>query len=96
MQIGILGTGRMGVRLAAMFADRGHAVVLGSRDLSLAERIASGLRRTNITVGSYEQAANVPIVLPAMFIRDGLFDQLEPLHPAFKSIRSSPTALLNY
>jgi 8-hydroxy-5-deazaflavin:NADPH oxidoreductase len=84
MEIGILGTGRMGVRLAAMFADRGHAVVLGSRDLSRAERIASGLRRTNITVGSYEQAANAPIVLPAMFIRDGLFGQLEPLHPALR------------
>ena len=84
MQIGILGTGRMGVRLAAMFADRGHAVVLGSRDLSRAERIVSGLRRTNITAGSYEQAANAPIVLPAMFIRDGLFDQLEPLRPALR------------
>jgi len=84
MQIGILETGRMGVRLAAMFADRGHAVVLGSRDLSRAERIASGLRRTNITAASYEQAANAPIVLPAMFIRDGLLDQLEPLRPALR------------
>ena len=79
MQIGILGTGRMGVRLAAMFADRGHEVVLGSRDLSRAERIASGLRRSNIAAGSYEQAASLPIVLPAMFIRDGLFDHLKPL-----------------
>ena len=57
MQIGILGTGRMGVRLAAMFAEAGHAVVLGSRDLKRAKRIASGLRRTNITAGSYEEAA---------------------------------------
>ena len=84
MQIGILGTGRMGVRLAAMFADAGHTVVLGSRDLSRAERIASGLRRTNITACSYEKATNAPIVLPAMFIRDGLFDQLEPLRPALQ------------
>src|SRR6185369_14244748 len=84
MQIGILGTGRMGVRLAAMFADRGHELVLGSRDLSRAERIVSGLRRTNITAGSYEQAADAPIVLPAMFIRDGLFDQLEQLRPALQ------------
>jgi len=84
MQLGILGTGRMGVRLAVMFADRGHAVVLGSRDLLRAERIASGLRRKNITAGSYEQATNAPIVLPAMFIRDGLFDQLEPLRAALR------------
>ena len=82
MQIGILGTGRMGVRLATMFADRGHGVVLGSRDPSRAKRIASGLRRTNLTAGSYEHATSAPIVLPAMFIRDGLFDQLKPLRPA--------------
>src|SRR5215468_9141482 len=79
MQIGILGTGRMGVRMAAMFADRGHEVILGSRDLKRATRIAFGLRRTNITASIYEEAAKAPIVLPAMFIRDGLFDQLEPL-----------------
>jgi 8-hydroxy-5-deazaflavin:NADPH oxidoreductase len=74
----------MGVRLAAMFADAGQAVVLGSRDLARAKRIASGLRRTNITSGSYEEATDAPIVLPAMFIRDGLFDQLEELRPALR------------
>lgn len=81
MQIGILGTGRMGVRLAAMFADAGHAVILGSRDLARASRIVSGLRRTSIAAGSYKQATDAPIILPAMFIRDGLFDQLEALCP---------------
>ena len=84
MQVGIVGTGRMGVRLAAMFADSGHAVVLGSRDRPRAERIAAGLRRTNVTAGSYEQATAAPIVLPAMFIRDGLFDQLGPLRAALR------------
>jgi len=74
----------MGVRLAVMFADQGHAVVLGSRDLSRAERIASGLRRKNITAVSYEQAAKAPIVLPAMFLRDGLLDELEPLRTALQ------------
>jgi predicted dinucleotide-binding enzyme len=67
-----------------MFADRGHTLVLGSRDQSRAERIASGLHRTNIIPGSYEQAANAPVVLPAMFIRDGLFEQLELLRPALR------------
>jgi NADPH-dependent F420 reductase len=84
MQIGILGTGRMGVRLAAMFADAGHAVILGSRDLSRASRIASGLRRTSITAGSYEQATDAATILPAMFIRDGLFDQLAPLRSVLR------------
>jgi len=84
MKIGILGTGRMGVRLAAMFADAGHAVILGSRDLPRARRIVSGLRRTTITAGSYVQATDAPIILPAMFIRDGLFDQLVPLHPVLR------------
>ena len=84
MKIGILGTGRMGVRLAAMFADAGHAVILASRDLPRARRIVSGLRRTTITAGSYVQATDAPIILPAMFIRDGLFDQLVPLHPVLR------------
>ena len=84
MKIGILGTGRMGVRLAAMFADAGHAVILGSRDLPRARRIVSGLRRTTITAGSYVQATDAPIILPAMFIRDGLFDQLASLRPVLR------------
>jgi predicted dinucleotide-binding enzyme len=84
VQIGILGTGRMGVRLAAMFADAGLAVILGSRDLSRASRIVSGLRRTKIKAGSYKQATDAPIILPAMFIRDGLFDLLEALHPVLR------------
>jgi predicted dinucleotide-binding enzyme len=72
----------MGVRLAAMFADAGHAVKLGSRDLARARRIASGLGRDTITAVGYEEAASAPVVLPAMFIRDGLLDQLEPLRAA--------------
>jgi predicted dinucleotide-binding enzyme len=69
----------MGVRLAAMFASAGHAVVLGSRDVKRAQRIARGLKVEGIKGGSYEQAAEAPVVLPAMFIRDGLFNLLEPL-----------------
>src|SRR5262245_49298357 len=77
--IGILGTGRMGVRLAAMFADAGHEVLLGSRDRDRAQRIAAGLKRDRIRAASYEQASEQPAVLPAAFIRDGLFDTLERL-----------------
>ena len=77
--IGILGTGRMGVRLAAMFADAGHEVVLGSRDVRRAQRIVQGLKKPGVRWGSYEAAAENELVVPASFIRDGLFDSLEPL-----------------
>jgi len=79
MQIGILGTGRMGTRLAALLADAGNDVLLGSRDPARASTIARNLRRANITPASYEQAADAPMVLPAMFLRDGMLDALEPL-----------------
>ena len=43
--IGILGTGRMGVRLAEAFAKAGTQVILGSRDPRRAKRIAGGVER---------------------------------------------------
>ena len=75
--LGILGTGRMGVRLAAMFARAGRRVVLGSRTPERAARIVDRLRAPGVTAGDYSQALTAPIVLPAVFIRDGLFDLLE-------------------
>jgi hypothetical protein len=82
-QIGILGTGRMAVRLAKLFADCGHQVVLGSRTPDRAARIARGLDTPAIRPGSYEQAADAPVVLPSMFLRDGMLDTLEPLRQRF-------------
>ena len=41
--IGVLGTGRMVVRLARLFAERGHRVRLRSRDPVRACRIAQAL-----------------------------------------------------
>lgn len=76
--IGIIGTGRMGVRLAKAFADKGHRVILGSRNVEKARKIASELGRKNISAGSYEESLNSPWVLPAIFTRDGLLDILEP------------------
>jgi predicted dinucleotide-binding enzyme len=76
--IGIIGTGRMGVRLAKAFADKGHFVILGSRDVERARKIVSELGRKNISAGSYEESLNSPWVLPAIFTRDGLLDILEP------------------
>ncbi len=80
--IGILGTGRMGVRLAIMLARAGKRVQLGSRDPKRAARIVEGLPVSGVTAGTYEQALRPRIVLPAAFIRDGLFNLLESYRSA--------------
>jgi 8-hydroxy-5-deazaflavin:NADPH oxidoreductase len=77
--IGILGTGRMGVRLAQMFARAGQRVILGSRDIDRAKRIAARIGLNTLAPGSYEDAASVDVILPAMFLRDGMLEILEPL-----------------
>jgi 8-hydroxy-5-deazaflavin:NADPH oxidoreductase len=77
--IGILGTGRMGVRLALLFAEIGHQVILGSRDHERATGMIQMLNRDDIQSGSYQAAAGAEVVLPAMFLRDGALDMLEPL-----------------
>lgn len=76
--VGILGTGRMGVRLAEAFATAGNRVILGSRDPQRAERIVRGLSAFGMTSGSYEQAIKAEFVLPAMFLRDGMVTTLRP------------------
>ena len=76
--IGILGTGRMGVRLAEAFAKAGNRVILGSRDLRRAERIVQGLSVFGITAGTYDQAVRAEFILPAMFLRDGMVATLQP------------------
>jgi predicted dinucleotide-binding enzyme len=81
--IGILGTGRMAVRLAKLFADCGNQVVLGSRTPERALRITNGLGIPAIRPVSYEAAAQAPVVLPSMFLRDGMLDTLEPLRANF-------------
>src|SRR5215475_6266193 len=82
-RIGILGTGRMAVRLAKLFADCGNEVVLGSRTPDRAARIVRGLGVAAIRPGSYELAADAPVVLPSMFLRDGMLQTLEPLRAKF-------------
>jgi 8-hydroxy-5-deazaflavin:NADPH oxidoreductase len=81
--IGILGTGRMGVRLAQMFARTGQRVILGSRDINRAKRIAAKIGLSALAPGSYEDAASVDVILPAMFLRDGMLEILEPLRDSF-------------
>jgi NADPH-dependent F420 reductase len=76
--IGILGTGRMGTRLAGAFADLGHTVILGSRHVARAREAAKALGRRNVIPGTYDAAVDAPVVLPAIFLRDGLVETLAP------------------
>jgi predicted dinucleotide-binding enzyme len=73
----------MGVRLALLLAESGNRVTLGSRDEGRAARIAKLLKNTRIVAGTYEMAAMQPVVLPAIFVRDGLFEILEPYRAQF-------------
>jgi 8-hydroxy-5-deazaflavin:NADPH oxidoreductase len=82
-KIGILGTGRMAVRLARLFAECGSEVILGSRTPERAKRITRGLGLASIKPGSYQDAVDAPVVLPSMFLRDGMLDTLEPLRTRF-------------
>jgi len=66
----------MAVRLADQLVLNGHDVLLGSRTPDRAAHIASQLGPRSITGTTYEQALQAPYVLPALFIRDGLFDLL--------------------
>ena len=76
-ELGILGTGRMGSRLAAMFAQAGRRVVLGSRDSDRAEAIVKSFDLPTLRAGCYSDAVRAPAVLPAIFLRDGLLDILD-------------------
>ena len=80
--VGILGTGRMGVRLAEAFAKAGTRVILGSRNPRRAERIAEGMNIFAITPGTYEEAVRADFILPAMFLRDGMVATLQPYRRA--------------
>ena len=76
-EIGVLGTGRMGTRLAAMFARAGRRVILASRDAGRAAAIADELAIPTLRGGSHAEALAAPAILPAVFIRDGLFGLLD-------------------
>jgi NADPH-dependent F420 reductase len=68
----------MGVRLARAFARVGHRVVLGSRELERARRAAAQIGLPGVEPGTYADAVDAPVVIPAIFHRDGLVDLLAP------------------
>ena len=71
------------VMFSRLFAESGCKVILGSRTPERARRIAKGLGITSIEPGTYESAAEAAIVLPAMFLRDGMLETIEPLRSKF-------------
>jgi 8-hydroxy-5-deazaflavin:NADPH oxidoreductase len=75
--LGVLGTGRMGARLAAMFARSGKRVILGSRDSDRSAEIVDKLQIPTLRAGCNSDALSAKAILPAVFIRDGLFDLLD-------------------
>jgi predicted dinucleotide-binding enzyme len=76
-ELGVLGTGRMGSRLAAMFARAGRRVLLGSRDSDRAAALVKALDIPTLRAGCNSEALSAPAVIPAVFVRDGLFDLLD-------------------
>jgi 8-hydroxy-5-deazaflavin:NADPH oxidoreductase len=83
LNFGIMGTGRMAVRLADLAARSGHSVLLGSRNPARAAEIAAKLGG-RLSGGSYDEAAACDIVMPALFIRDGAFEALKPFAEAVR------------
>ena len=77
LNFGIMGTGRMAVRLAHLAAKGGHSVTLGSRNAERATHIAGQLG-SRIKGGSYDDAVRCEVVMPATFIREGAFGDLKP------------------
>jgi predicted dinucleotide-binding enzyme len=75
----------MGVRLALLFAQSGNRVVLGSRTPERASRIVQALGNSSIVAGAYSNAAAEPVVLPAIFLREGLLDALELFRPMLEN-----------
>jgi predicted dinucleotide-binding enzyme len=67
----------MGSRIAAMFARAGRRVVLGSRDSDRAAAIVEKLGIPTLRAGCNSDALAARAILPAVFIRDGLFDLLD-------------------
>lgn len=76
--LGVLGAGRMGVRLARMFARAGRRVALGSRDPARAAALLGDAGEAEgLVVGGYGLALSARAVLPAVFLRDGLAGLLQ-------------------
>lgn len=69
-QIGILGTGQMGIGLARCLSGAGYAVLLGSRDPSRSVAHAQALGGGVLPGGYADTVAGATIVIPALGFAD--------------------------
>jgi len=60
IDVAVLGTGRMGTRLARMFASAGRNVMLSSRDPNRAAQVVQDLKTDRIVAGTYSEALKRP------------------------------------
>src|SRR5262249_40649074 len=61
-----------------------NQVILGSRTPERAARIVRELGLENVEPGTYQEAVRAPIILPSMFLRDGMLETLEPLRASLE------------
>jgi 8-hydroxy-5-deazaflavin:NADPH oxidoreductase len=73
MKIGILGTGRMGRKLAVLWAKLGHDIFLGSREAAVGQQVSAELGH-GIQGGSQAQAADFGDILLFAFPWHALID----------------------
>lgn len=66
----------MAVRLTDQLVRNGHQVLLGSRTPGRAQALAKKLSPASVKGVSYEEALDAQYILPAIFVRDGLFELL--------------------
>jgi NADPH-dependent F420 reductase len=66
MNISILGTGNMAAGLAALFANAGHTVTLGSRDADKAKAVASKIGNGTVGAALADAAGRADLVVLAV------------------------------
>lgn len=76
MQIGIFGTGRMGMSLAKQWASKGHQIYLGSRDPHKAKALAAEMG-ADVRGGSVAEASDFGQVLLLAVVWAGVADTIE-------------------
>jgi 8-hydroxy-5-deazaflavin:NADPH oxidoreductase len=75
MKIGIIGSGLVGMHLSAGLSERGHEVVLGTRDHSKLEGFAT--QHPGLEIGSYADAARFGELIMLAVSFDGMGSALE-------------------
>ena len=80
MNIGILGTGRMGRKLALVWAQLGHSIFLGSREAAVGQQVAAELGH-GIRGGTQAEAAEFGQVILFAFPWHALVDVQRAVGP---------------